>query len=1236
MDKKSKIISRIPHKFKIKIVGKSYVGKTSFIKSINNNQYSLSHKKLDIPINYKLNFHHKYKDDIFFFEEEPEIDADYFPDIGISPPFYTKPTNTSIDYVALLFMFDVSDKESFDYIEKSLKTTYSNSCYLNIMKIIVSNKNDLDEKLKQVKTEDIQRLIKIYNLHFFKISCRDTKQVNDLIYKIYDKMKEIVKFNEYYNGIENCINIDKENLIPNYYEICILGDSNSGKDSLKNKILYDCCEKSVDLYEYCIPRTLNISGKEIKFDIYVKREEKDAHFQDINLEFYYKTINNLDPNCNCILLTYDISNNASFENLKKIVNELLYYSIRYKKVFSILGMKCDLLQENELNKKIKDGKNLASLINAHYYLVSNTTGFNVDTVFNDILVQAYNTYHLNSNDYIPTKNYYKETIDDSIYSSIHIRNEKPKMKEKDKKKIEKQIEKELNNIKKLKTQKLMILANKQKKETDAYSSQIKETLKLNYSKIFRCIKCWKIPKLQISELNNTIKTNCIHNGKKIMQNYKIDEYLGIKSTINDVTLCSFCKGNNSNHPYSFDYCFNCQRIFCKKCESNHNNSIECKDIIKSSEEKNERLVVPIYLMDSYCYTHDTRSKYFCVDCQKYICEKCFGSKHSKHLLKYYRKEYVNELINDKKQLIEREKVCYKFVQTCFNDCIKSLQNKFNELMDLKMKKLNIKESLIKDLELFKNNYTLIENVANLRFEDLKFLKFNIFESWKNKLNIIFDYLDEPLYIKNTNVCLKQNIGKPFNILNEIKKQNKENKKKEAEEAEKEKEKEIEKEKRIEKEKENDKNKEKEKDKEKENKKEKDKDKEKQNSLIENEDIDTNLKIEQMMFNDQNNSLSYECNIEGNPDDILITDICALSSKYFGISSDDGLLKIYNSYHYREKPINTIKEYLPNKGIFSLYKPNKGLHLNYNFLYLIGYETIKRLVFNNEYTEYIVNEVYTIKDCFYINIIELLNIKGILISTLKQEILSVVNDDKKRLIKTDLTYMINDVKAGKEIVSINEIGANKFNLKLTDVASGEEDDNEQETINKEKQMLRKRTIGNKLRKNENNNFEENIKIHKKNIYNVLIELEHEEKTDNILLKNKYVLYKNYDILGKMNSNQLFVVDKNIENLPTITYLFDFNTNTFIKRFYLPQSIPILFHKLENWLQNDAMFLLLDNKMNLTQYLFENERVKEMKPLFSIDLKEIIIKKNKDDNIILLNVGDKIFLFANNGLIFRINN
>ena len=411
--------------------------------------------------------------------------------------------------------------------------------------------------------------------------------------------------------------------------------------------------------------------------------------------------------------------------------------------------------------------------------------------------------------------------------------------------------------------------------------------------------------------------------------------------------------------------------------------------------------------------------------------------------------------------------------------------------------------------------------------------------------------------------------------------------------------------------------------------------EKRNSLqSEIEDLDSNLKIGQFLMQESKNNsiLDSSVNIEGNTDDILITDICALSSKYFGISSDDGLLKIYNAYSYRNKSINTIKEYLPNKGIYSLYKPNKGLHSNYNSLYLVGYETIKNLIFNNEYTEYKINEQYTINNCYYINIIELLNIKGILISTLQQEIISVVNDSNKNLVKTDLTYMIQDLKADKEIVSIDEISANKFNVRLKDEESKQEKEIEE---NLEKERLRRKTIGNKLRKMENNNIEENKKNNKKKVYNILIELEQEE-TGKIVLKNKYEFYKNFDILGKINSYQLLLVDKNYESSPTLIHLFDFNTNTFIKRFYINQNIPILYHKIESWVQNDVMFLFLDNTLNLTQYIFENEVIKELKPLFSLDLNEIVIKKNKDDNIILLNVGDKIFLFANNGIIFRINN
>ena len=1225
MEKNSNKLSPIPHKFKIKLIGKSYVGKTSFIKGINSNKYSISHEKSNLPINYIVNFNCKYKKDIFYFEEEPEIDFDYITNIGITPPFYVKLANNKVDkvdYIALFFIYDVGDKESFDYVIKAFKVLYSSNPYLNIIKVFISNKNDIDEKLKQVKTQDVQNIIKQLGVQYFEISCRDSKQINDTIYKVYKKMKDIVKINEYFYGIDNGINtfIEKEKLMPNYYEISILGDKDSGKDCLKNKFLYDCCEKNIDLYEYCIPRTLNLNGKEIKFDINVLRETKDVNSQDFNSEYYYSTFNNLDANNICIILTYDISNNKSLENLKKITQELFDSSIRYKKVINILGMKCDLLQENELADKIREGRNLADLLNAHYYLVSNRTGYNVDRAFYDILVQAYNKYH--PNDLIPTINIYKESrANDNIYSNIHVRSEKPKMKEKEKKKIEKQIEKELNNIKKMKMQKEQTLNNKKKKENELYSSQMKEILKVNYSKIFRCIKCWKIPKLQINDLNNIIKTKCVHNGKKIFQNYTIDEFLDIKSSLNEATLCSFCKGNNSNHPYSFDYCLNCQKIFCKKCESNHKNSAECKDNTDNNNNSSKNKVIPIYLMDSYCYTHDTPAKYYCINCKQYTCETCFEKEHKNHNFKYYKKSYVEELIKEKRQCIEREKTCYKFVQRCFNDCIKTLQNKFNQLMDLKMKKLNIKDNLIKDLELYKNNYTLIENVSNLKFNDLKFLKFNSFDTWKNKLNIIFDYLDEPLYIKNTNLCIKENIGRPYNILNELKKQNQEKKRKD---------KEIEK------------------DNIKENKENKEKDNnldkkvsaeiEQNKNLI--DDLDSTLKIEQILMMDPKNSsmYSYDCSIEGNPDDILITDICSLSSKYFGISSDDGLLKIYNSYYYKDRPINTVKEYLPNKGIFSLYKPNKGLHLNFNPLYLVGFETIKKLIFNNEYTQYTINEEYTIKNCFYINMIELQNINGILISTLGQEISSLIYDNNKKLLKTDLTYIINDEKKGKEIVSIEEIGANKFNVKLKDEENEKDKEikEEEDNINIEKQRLRKKTIGNKLRKNENDNIEENKKANKINIYNILVELEYEQKTGKISLKNKYQFFKNLDILGKVNSYSILVADKNIEGSTTLISLFDFSSNTFIRRFYLEQNIPILYHKIENWNQNDSMFLLLDNKMNLTQYLFENENSKDLKTLYSLDMKEIIVKKNKDDNIIFLNVGDKIFFFANNGLIFRINN
>ena len=1194
-----------PFKFKVKLIGKSYVGKTTFINKVNNPNFAKDYEKSLIATNYKIHFKYDYKTDIFYFEEEPEIKFDN----SIFSLDYIQGKN---DYIALLFMFDVNEKESFDYIQKVYDKIYSGNPYMNALKIIISNKNDLDKKLRQVNKEDINKAVKQSGALFFEISSQNSEQVYSILSHIYTKMKSIVRINEYFYGTDHDIAyfIDKEKLMPNYYEIVIMGDRDTGKNCLKNKFLYDCSEKIVSLYEYCIPRTINIGGKEIKFDIIIKSDEK-AKANEFNSEYFYNLVQNFDANNICILLTYDISNKNSFNNLKKIVEEVFDYNNRYKLCISILGMKCDLLLDNELDERIKEGNELAKFLNAHYYIVSNKTGYNVDNAFYDILVQAYNKYH--KNDSIPTTNYYKETVIDEnvdIYSEIHVRNEKPKMKEKEKKKVEKQIEKELNAAKKMKAQKEVTLNNRKKKENEVFSNQLREILKLNYTKIYRCSKCWKIPKIEINEINNSINLKCIHKNENAKQTFKINKFIESQSKIPEITQCNFCKIGNYNHANNFDYCYNCQKIFCKKCDNRHKNSNEC--------DKNKRNVIPFYLMESFCNIHETPTKYYCLDCNKYTCDICFQKEHNKHNFKFFEPDYVEKLIRDNKKLIEDTKTCYKYIESYFNDLMKTLRNRFNELIDLKRKKLDIKENLVKDLELYKNNFNLIESASNLKFEDvkLKSIKYSTNLNWKNKLDIIFDYLDEPLYLKNTNICIKQNIGYPFNILQEIKKQSKE-------EMEKEKEKKLKEGKKEE-------IKEEIKEEKKEEKKE-----EAQNEI--NDELYETIKIEDTLMNNlkvNNTSLSSDnlVNMEGNPDDILITDICALSSKYFGISSDDGLLKIYSAYKYMEKPHNTIKEYLPNKGIYSLYKPNKGIHLNFNPLYLIGFETIKKLIFDNEYKDYNIQEEYKIDNCYFINIIELLNLNGILVSTLDQSIINVYKDKQKKLTKKDITHMIKEKRDNKVIVHISEIGSNKFNIKLEDDKKEEKID---KNVNMEKYRLRRSTIGNKLRKDESQN-EGTKKDNKKKVYNILLEIDQDEKTDEITLKSMYEFYQDFDIIGRIGTYYLLIIDKNTETIPTIMHLFDYNKKMFIKRYYLNHNLPVLYHKLENWYKNNSVFLLLDNKMNLTQYSFDDEKNQELKALFSLDLKEIITKKNKDDNIILLNVGDKIFLFANNGLIFRINN
>ena len=97
---------------------------------------------------------------------------------------------------------------------------------------------------------------------------------------------------------------------------------------------------------------------------------------------------------------------------------------------------------------------------------------------------------------------------------------------------------------------------------------------------------------------------------------------------------------------------------------------------------------------------------------------------------------------------------------------KFIKELFNNLILFKEKEINIKEKIIKELEIFKYDDTLINNVQNL-YQDYNDIFYNLEESWDKKLNNIFEFFKEPIKIEKNKLCIKENLKGPFNIIQNI-------------------------------------------------------------------------------------------------------------------------------------------------------------------------------------------------------------------------------------------------------------------------------------------------------------------------------------------------------------------------------------------------------------------------------------------------------------------------------------
>ena len=163
-----------------------------------------------------------------------------------------------------------------------------------------------------------------------------------------------------------------------YIKIALIGDSSVGKTSIINKFTKNKFSNEE------LPTTgANYSQKVIKkHDKVIRLDLWDTAGQEQYRaigRFFYKE-------AYIVCLVYDITNSASFENVKNIWHEELEkYGEEYK-VVAVLGNKTDLFIKEDVSEE--EARKYADEIKALFELTSAKTGDGIEEIF-DELVEKY-------------------------------------------------------------------------------------------------------------------------------------------------------------------------------------------------------------------------------------------------------------------------------------------------------------------------------------------------------------------------------------------------------------------------------------------------------------------------------------------------------------------------------------------------------------------------------------------------------------------------------------------------------------------------------------------------------------------------------------------------------------------------------------------------------------------------------------------------------------------------------
>ena len=285
-------------------------------------------------------------------------------------------------------------------------------------------------------------------------------------------------------------------------------------------------------------------------------------------------------------------------------------------------------------------------------------------------------------------------------------------------------------------------------------NNFKKNLSESSTYLYKCLNCDHIYNILLENYSKKIyfKCNQCNMGLELF----FQEYNNFN---NNILECNACK--KITEKKHLNYCQKCKKYICGDCIKKH---IQKEYNIK---DENYKLYKYSYnLSNFFCNIHKKICNGYCFDCKGNICPKCEIDLHLDHETKVFNLSEIFELIKKQKDNLILEKKYFEKMKEIFEDCFESLKTYFSNILINKRKEFEIKEEIINQLEFFKYDNNLIENVKNLEFEKYD-ISYDNNDSVDIKINNIFEFFKKQTKRKNINLCTKQNLKGPYDILQKV-------------------------------------------------------------------------------------------------------------------------------------------------------------------------------------------------------------------------------------------------------------------------------------------------------------------------------------------------------------------------------------------------------------------------------------------------------------------------------------